>query len=482
MRIPSAITVALGSMTAALLLAAAVIGAGLWRSGWTPFLPTPGSPTKPAPVASDEQAQRYSGVAQIQAGSSCTGWLLDTGVATAPAYVVTTGRCTQARNLPGTAVGLDLPASGQAEFGVGIGVSPYVAPAERVVYATMNGTDIAVIRMGVSLGELQNRGIRAYRPTEPPPSRRMATMVGVPVRGLPASLVQLRAGQCLTGPRADLLEFRWFFDDALVVDCPGVIGGSSGSPLFDRAGRVVGMTTTSTAGALPGGACYLDNPCEVGEGGVAPVSERSYAVSVAALHTCFSGGRLTLDQGCPLPRPGVDAQAGVTVLGSDGDQVSVAASAPAETVVATAVVPLTSVDACDDAVYDTPGIRLGPEPVLVPAAVPAEEGHYLLCLKGSTVRVALQRDLTPPVRTPEISTLPVGGGYRVRPLFSPPELSDYLVKLGPAATTDCGDNAGYRPFRRAPLAAAPRDLPATFCAIGLDLAGNPGPPVSQTLG
>ncbi len=68
-------------------------------------------------------------------------------------------------------------------------------------------------------------------------------------QGVPAGQVAPRLGQCVTGHQIGVIEFGWFFDDAQAVDCPGVLGGSSGSPLFDRTDQVVGMINTTTVGA-----------------------------------------------------------------------------------------------------------------------------------------------------------------------------------------------------------------------------------------
>lgn len=429
MRSPSALRILAGSLAVAVLVAGLFIGAGLWRSGWTPFLPEVGAATVPAPPVDDSGA---SGVAQVVTDTACTGWLLDTGAGGGPAYVITAGRRTAARDQPGSAVLLDAPATAAVTFGAGSGPAPYTVRADRVLYATMNGTDLAVLALAETGDALRERGIAGYRPTRPPADRRVVRMIGIPVQGLPASQVQTRSGRCVTGARADLLESGRLVDGAFALDCPGVVGGTSGSPLLNRSGRVVGMVTTSTAGAAPGGACFTGNPCELTADGAAPVPDRSYAVPVSGLADCFPGGRFALAERCPLPRPGIVVRTGATVLGPGRNPVTVQVSAPAPTTVRTGVAPLTGPDACDRADYDAT-VSIGPEPAPVTATLPAAEGHYLLCLDAGLQdqpagRVALERDLTPPVREPEIAVLAVAGGFRVRPLASPPELSSFLVK------------------------------------------------------
>ncbi len=485
MRSPSALHVALGSITVAVLVAALGIGFTLWRDGWWPFSVEVGSTAVPAPQLDAKQSVRYSGVAQVREDSSCSGWLIDTDSADGPGYLVTNGHCTQSRNLPPTRVAVDLPAGGVVTFGRGGRTAPMSVTTSRVAYSTMNGTDIAVIELSATLGELTNSGIRSYRPAALLPAGRSATNVGVPVDGVPVGQVAPRVGRCVTGNPVGVIEFGWFFDHAQSVDCPGIRGGSSGSPLFDRTDRVIGMINTTSGRASSGGECWLDKPCERTESGVETVPDTSYAVSVDALEWCFSGGRFALTDACPLPRPGVVVRTGVTVLNADSDEIRAEVTTPAQTTLRSGVARLTASDSCaDDATYDS-SARAGSQAVSLSTELPAEEGFYVWCVSDpstdTVVGVVLQRDLTPPARTPRLSVNASDEGYRVMPVFSPPELSDYRIKVGPAATADCQDQNGYQRFRRVPIFVPAARLPVVFCFVGADLAGNETPAFSREL-
>src|SRR4029078_12320428 len=84
--------------------------------------------------------------------------------------------------------------------------------------------------------------------------RRPATdlrAVGIPVNGIPNAERVLRATGCAAAGTHRLLEWLWVWDAAQANDCPGIVGGSSGSPVF-RAGSplvVAGIINTTTIGA-----------------------------------------------------------------------------------------------------------------------------------------------------------------------------------------------------------------------------------------
>ncbi|MFP5281893.1 MAG: hypothetical protein ACLGIF_00400, partial [Actinomycetes bacterium] len=289
----------------------------------------------------------------------------------------------------------------------------------------------------------------------------------------------------------DRIEYRWMFTGMQANNCPSAVGGSSGSPLLDDRDQLVGLVTTTTAGAPPGGDCYLGVPCERTTTGVRTVRPRSYGVSAAGLRDCFEGGRFTLRGECPLPRPGLTLQLGRAVYRSaelaDLGSIPVPLVATRATPVRAGVTAARRARVCPDpgpntdaAVAEpgggTPyGVRLPPRP-----------GIYLLCVAedgrwdGAATGV-FEVDDTPPVRTPALAVAADERGYRVEPVLSPPELVDYRVKAGPAASTDCDRSDGYTPFARMPFQVSVGTLPARVCVIGFDLAGNPATPWSQEL-
>jgi hypothetical protein len=130
------------------------------------------------------------------------------------------------------------------------------------------------------------------------------------------------------------------------------------------------------------------------------------------------------------------------------------------------------------------------EPISEP--LPDAEGTQLLCVAGvdDDGSLALQRagfarattDLTPPVGPIELATSgSTADGYFTEPIFNPPDLADFLLAYGPAASTDCSDESQYFRYRRVPLMIAPEELPVKVCVIGIDAAANETDPVEFVL-
>lgn len=89
----------------------------------------------------------------------------------------------------------------------------------------------------------------------------------------------------------------------------------------------------------------------------------------------------------------------------------------------------------------------------------------------------MEIDATPPVIDIELAVRSdLGADTWVEPLFSPPELSWFLVKVGLRESTDCATDDGYRIYRRVPIVVPADQQPAIVCVIGEDEAGNRSEP------
>ena len=474
--------------------------------------PPSGPPTAPVsvapPVPADplplEQLAAFSGVASLNAGSNCTGTLIDTGVPSGPAYVLTNGHCAGdvGRSPQGTTLSEEWGGTAQFLAAEGNLDDTLTVDVVGLEYSTMRHTDTAILRLKPTLGELEELGIQPVpiTTTEPAPGTAVVN-VAVPVQELAIEDWVLRRGECTVGAQHTLIEHLWMWFGAWSNDCPGIIQGSSGSPLFtlDADGapqEVVAMINTTTTGATAanGGACSINLPCEVTDEGVRMVEQTSYAQSVAGVGACFAAdGQFTLGEGCPLPRSGVWAESGGGSF-RGGDAPDAAGRTPEVSLVGrtpgtvrTALVPLGDGTACQQAqtyqgidpvalpkageVWDLVGVT-------IPVDLPEEEGHYALCAASATdypgaATILFDVDRTPPLFPASAEVEDLGDGdMLVRPHLNPPDTSTVRFTWGDPATVDCTDTDTFQDFFIVPLTIPREDLPATYCVYGLDAAGN----------
>lgn len=440
----------------------------------------------PPPVlAAAPAASTLSGVAQISGlGSHCTGFVIDHGVAAAPAYLLTNGHCVGLFGNQELIAGQRV--SGTARFGLFVGPSavPTEIAIDEVSWASMRGTDLAVLRSNQTLQSLKQQGINAYPLTGLPAPGQQIQIVGVPVQDLPEQDWLLRHVSCQAGRQSRLLEFVWLWDKAQAGDCPGILAGHSGSPVFDRYMRVAGIVNTTTIGAQAGGDCYLGKPCEVTVDGVTARENTSYWLAVDAIKACFNpDGLFDPDvAACRLEQPDsffVQNSQRVTRPPA-GWQASLAGPAT----ISLKAGPLHQTDCRSPAGYQ--GSWQNGE--LYQAPLPANaSGHWLLCAAGFGPDGQLQTtqagfatltiDNTPPQRPMRLNILHFDDSVSYAPLFSPPELSSFRWKSGAPTAIDCADPSGYQIFRRIPRRAELAELPLRVCLIGSDEAGNESAPL-----
>jgi hypothetical protein len=457
-------------------------------------------PADPLPL---DQLELFSGVARITMGSNCTGTLIDTGVASAPAYILTNGHCTGdvGRARQQTTVGEQW--FGPADFFRAQGnlQSTLSVDAVELEYSTMRGRDLAVVRLDATLGQLQRLGVAAVPIADQEPRSGQAVVnVGVPVQNIDEDDQVLRRGDCTLGEQHALLEFGWLWKGSWANDCPGIIQGSSGSPVFvlDDEGApesIASMINTTSWGvtADDGGACFINRPCQVGPGGAVMVEETSYGVSVAGVGRCFGAdGVFALGGQCPLEVSQVWANRGGGIFRGGASPDSAGALPEVSLVgatagtVRTAVAPLGDGTACTTAAtYGSAAPAALPAEVepwedglVLPVALPEVEGQYVLCAVresdyAAAASVVFEVDRTSPILEAGASVEDLGNGALVvRPYLSPPEITTVRFLWGPADDVDCDDTAAFQDFFIVPLTLEPADLPATYCIYGLDAAGN----------
>lgn len=500
-------------------IAAAAIGAVLLLGACTanesapaqsPSSPaTPEAPIEvvPAPPLSAEELSTYSGVATLAAAASCTGTLIETGVDSAPAYLLTNGHCVGLDGWPPNSTISDGEGEGEGEgeakfFNVldADESSVRIVPIAGYEFGTMRGQDIGIVRLDATLGELRAAGANPLPIADATPEAGTEVVnIASPTEGIDENEQVLRKGACALGEPVDVVESTWLWFDAPRADCPGVLGGSSGSPLIaDGVIASVLNTTNGGVAADRGVTCYRGMPCEVVDGAAVFVPNSSYGVNVAGIGQCFVDGTFTLGGSCPLVPLNWDGVDGGGTFGGDGTdgfengpEVSFAGAMPGEYAVSP-VLPIGDLRTCADPAAYADGTQVtveeGAEPEPVPVTLPTENGFALVCVavpgkEAEAARFVYAIDTIAPTAGPELALRDLGeDGILVDPVFDVPEISNVEVLFGPVAKTDCANRAAYETYRRQSFMIEPGDQPVRFCAVGFDMAGNESPVTEEIIG
>jgi uncharacterized protein (TIGR03437 family) len=435
------------------------------------------------------ESQAYTGVARFMGPATCTAWLLATSNPELPAYLMTNAHCTGSQGQPPNDVMRDRElASGTAVFHYFIDTQERQlrVSARNLVWASMKGTDLAIIELGATLAQLMDAGVTplAFEPQTPAPGEPVI-VVGAPANNVPPDERFLRLEQCTAGAAVELVEFTWHFT-ALRNGCTDIFGGSSGSPVISaRSGRVIAIMNTSTVGSMPEGSdfpCYLNYPCEVSQAGRIYSNDTSYAPALAGLDRCFPGGRFDVAAaGCPLDPGG-------RLMASTPRRVQ---QPPASwDVTLSGDVPVyrykTFVEGRGDCKLEA-GYGPPAQSNRIVETLPSAAGGSVLCVwpTASPVHFALEWHSAIDARPPDIPVRyrldDAGERYVLQPFFAPPALSDYSYKVTSSPEDTCARIGGYLPYRRIPVSIPKRDDPYRACLIARDEAGNAAPPVEILL-
>jgi hypothetical protein len=233
--------------------------------------------------------------------SNCSATLVryPTSQSTDRAMMLTNGHCFEGGfiapgrviiNRSSTRRGTLLNSSGSSVLGL---------TADRVLYATMTGTDVTLYRLTRTFASIRSAtGISA---------RTISASHPVPGDTFIPSGFFARIFNCdIARFVPTLREDRWTWHDSLgfAKGC-NTIHGTSGSPVISVAtGEVVGINNT---GNDDGEVCTLNNPCEVNPDGTTfAMKGLDYGQETYWFTTCLTASR-TIDlnkAGCLLTRPG----------------------------------------------------------------------------------------------------------------------------------------------------------------------------------
>jgi hypothetical protein len=214
------------------------------------------------------------------------------------ALLLTNGHCIEgARPAAGSAL-VNQPAHRPVEIEDSEGYPKVTATANRLVYATMTGTDIALYRLDKTYGQLAAEGAKVFQLTTKP------VRAGDHVDVLSGAYRQPCTVQAVV---PHLREGGYQLDNSIryaATDNCYLGPGYSGSAMIAPDGNtVVGVHNTTN---LAGEQCTDGNPCEVAaDGTVSSVKGRSYGQQLNTIPGCLTvDSHLTLTRpGCTLTRP-----------------------------------------------------------------------------------------------------------------------------------------------------------------------------------
>ncbi|XVU26651.1 S1 family peptidase [Actinoplanes sp. CA-054009] len=251
--------------------------------------------------ASPAQAVAATTLANTIALSNCSASLVryPSSVSSDRAMMLTNGHCYEGGFLSAGQVLVNRTSSRSGTLLNSSGGSLGTVRADRVLYATMTGTDVTLYRLTSTYATLSSRyGATALTIAGAKPA------VGASI-AIPSSYWK-RIWNCkVDGFVGQLREGEWTWKDSIRYDSAcDTIHGTSGSPIVSAAsGQIVGINNT---GNDDGEMCTLNNPCEVNaDGTTTAVQGQSYGQETYWFTTCLTSTR-TIDlnkSGCLLTKP-----------------------------------------------------------------------------------------------------------------------------------------------------------------------------------
>ncbi|MDY7083958.1 MAG: serine protease [Actinomycetota bacterium] len=233
--------------------------------------------------------------------SNCSASLVryPSSVSSDRAMMLTNGHCYEGGFLSAGQVLVNRSSSRSGTLLNSSGGSLGTVRADRVLYATMTGTDVTLYRLTTTYATLQSRyGATALTIASSRPSEGLSIAI-------PSSYWK-RIWNCkIDAFVPQLREGEWTWRDSIRYDTAcDTIHGTSGSPIVSASsGQIVGINNT---GNDDGERCTLNNPCEVAADGTVTVSQgQSYGEQTYWFTTCLNASRVIdlTKSGCLLTKP-----------------------------------------------------------------------------------------------------------------------------------------------------------------------------------
>ena len=259
------------------------------------------APAQAAPAPAPAPRLAATTLASTIALSNCSASLVryPSSVSSDRAMMLTNGHCYEGGFLGAGQVLQNRSSSRSGTLLNAGGRSLGTVRADRVLYATMIGTDVILYRLTSTYATLSSRyGATALTISAAHPAA--GASIDIP------SSYWKRIWNCkIDAFVGTLREDQWTWHDSIRYDTNcDTIHGTSGSPIVDASsGQIVGINNT---GNDDGEMCTLDNPCEVDANGTTHAYQgQSYGEETYWFTTCLNSAR-TIDltiSGCLLTKP-----------------------------------------------------------------------------------------------------------------------------------------------------------------------------------
>ncbi|WP_338805306.1 trypsin-like peptidase domain-containing protein [Xenorhabdus griffiniae] len=456
----------------------------------------------PLMKSTDSGAEKFRTVGKLNGISHCTATLIsgeNTPNKDTPALILTAGHCVDS-NVGTNDVIVDqlAPEFWRYTPDYFIDKKETLSPIKvnRILYSTMKYEDIAVLQLDATYGDLAKKG---YHPLKLKKNLNMKhqpiVLTHIPVDNVDYNYAYLRKSECnITGKSPVLYEggSPWIWTPVFSVNCDGVAGGTSGSPVFEKDKTdVIGVLNTTVTPGMTG--CGLGRPCTIENNKGIPTEGASYFIPVDSIANALTKdskldlSKLENNRGNILERsPLWSRWITQSVNPVDGKKakwdIVIKENANVKNIrYKTGLI--SDVDCSTEAGYSV-SIPASQSP-LQNMLLPNKEGIYKLCVihqnndgqwqKTKDASVMLREiDNTPPSIKPALNKDDYGDVWRITAHTRPYDISSVQIKYGPKATTNCDDKTGYSyPWRLTMLAKS--EAPWRVCAYGEDMAGNAGP-------
>lgn len=424
----------------------------------------------------------WQGIGRLTTDTVCTATLLDTleatGVQRPPAYVLTAGHCI---NLSNGKIMQNQPIKGSMTFNYFSDPEKFKTYALKAVkWRSMQGVDMAIVELDVSLSTLIESGIRPLKLSSSTP----AVNTEVLVVGAP-QYETLEMAACTLQSAPDIIEGEWVWRNNFMTRCQSIKGGVSGAPLLDRyTNHIIGVVGTGNA-SPPLAPCHLHEPCIPTENGYSAIEGNLYGSLTPHLRSCFRSGFL-FENHCELypafnvetdKRPSAKykrikiSKSGVATTPTWDYRFSIDTAYYRHKTVREA-------KHCESPLHYS--AATSSNNTVINSKISSRTGRYFLCLIGTD---SVAKELSPGLLRNALS-LPVvllEDEVVALPDFSLRNDADhrritaggasvwYSYKVGPSNTTDCQNSEGFSAKSRTlDVFVDKRDLPATFCSVAYD--------------